>query len=55
MKMSHNDKQTTQTHKFLTQVVGAGLSLSDVDSRGSGWDIQDFVVTQWNARVHKTS
>lgn len=56
--MSQNDNQTrphTHIDKVSTQVVGAGSSLCDVDSCGSGWDIQDFVVTQWDARVHETS
>lgn len=39
----------------LTQVVRACSSLRDVDQRGSGWDVQDLVVTKRNRDILETS
>lgn len=35
----------------ITQVVGARLSLGDVDERSSGRDVQDLVVTKGNRDI----
>lgn len=39
----------------LTQVVWARSSLGDVDECGSGWDVQDLVVTKRNRGIVEAS
>jgi len=39
----------------LTQVVRACSSLRDVDECGSGWDVQDLVVTKGNRGILEAS
>lgn len=35
----------------LTEVIGAGSPLSDVDERGAGGDVQDLVVAEGNRDI----
>lgn len=41
--------------KHLTEVVGAGSSLRDVNESGSGWDVQDLVVTKGDGGILEAS
>lgn len=52
-------KKCVAVHGFvcavLTQIIGAGSSLRDVNKRSSRWDVQDLVVTEGNRAILETS